>query len=118
LQNKQSASYLALLRQAEMEGWLSKRGDRGLIKSWKRRWFTLSGDTLTYYVEPPAEGKIAEKKGEIALAGCLKVRPGGGKEKPFELELVYDARVYRLAADDKATFGRWLAVLGARYSVT
>jgi len=31
-------------------GWLTKRGHK--VKNWKRRWFVLRGNTLTYYKAP------------------------------------------------------------------
>eukprot|EP01051_Picozoa_sp_SAG22_P003055 SAG22_NODE_144_length_17700_cov_21.959207_1_plen_512_part_00 len=126
LQQQHAAAWLALLHDAGFEGWLVKRGARGLKKGWKRRWFTLSGSSLSYYARAEVatcndSDKAASEqklKGEIDLSGCLKIRPSeGGKERPFELELVYDTRVYRLAAEDKPMFCKWLAVLSARYSV-
>ena len=29
-------------------GWLKKQG--GVVKSWRKRWFTLKGDQLYYYI--------------------------------------------------------------------
>lgn len=33
-----------------MDGWLTKQGGR--IRTWRRRWFRLKGNTLFYYLNP------------------------------------------------------------------
>lgn len=40
--------------QLRLEGWLRKRGEKGAIKSWKKRWFILKGKKLFYYVSNTA----------------------------------------------------------------
>ena len=81
-----AAAWLGLLRDCEFDGWLSKRGARGIKKGWKRRWFMLGpGYTLEYFTT----AEHTDKKGQVDLSGCLKVRPAeGGRERPFEIELV------------------------------
>lgn len=36
--------------QPDMEGWLSKQGDK--YKTWNRRWFVLKGPNLFYFKSP------------------------------------------------------------------
>ena len=38
-------------------------------------------------------------------------------KRPHELEIIFDKRKYRLAADNAQDYGQWLAVLSARYPV-
>lgn len=33
----------------ELKGWLQKRGDKGIVKGWKRRWFLFRHGKLFYY---------------------------------------------------------------------
>eukprot|EP01052_Picozoa_sp_SAG31_P018817 SAG31_NODE_1348_length_8693_cov_4.345008_4_plen_192_part_00 len=97
------------------EGWLLKRGAKGFVKSWKRRYFVLNSNNALEYFTTDAK---TEKKGEVDLHGCLKVRPvEASKERPFELELVFDSRLYRLAAEDQQELCQWLAMLASRYTV-
>ena len=47
-----------------------------------------------------------------------QVRGSTARDKrPHELEIIFDKRKYRLAADNAQDYGQWLAVLSARYSV-
>lgn len=43
-----------------MEGYLMKRGDKGVIKSWKKRFFCLKDNYFSYYEKEgsPELGKI------------------------------------------------------------
>lgn len=42
-------SHLLLLQ--KVEGFLQKMGEKGIVKSWKTRWFTLDQNILAYYKE-------------------------------------------------------------------
>jgi hypothetical protein len=33
----------------QLEGWLHKKGEKGLMKSYKRRWFQQRGNKLYYF---------------------------------------------------------------------
>jgi hypothetical protein len=48
----------------DREGWLVKEGR--VVKSWKKRWFILSGNTLAYYT-----AKRNKIKGSIPLDTCI-----------------------------------------------
>lgn len=51
------------------------------------------------------------------MIGLLKVRASVAKDKrAHEIELVFDKRKYRLAADNPEDCATWLAVLGGRCS--
>jgi hypothetical protein len=47
----------------DKEGWMTKEGR--IVKSWKKRWFVLSGNTLGYYT-----AKKNKLKGSISLDGA------------------------------------------------
>lgn len=38
--------------QLNMEGWLQKLGEKGVVKSFKKRWFKQIDDRLYYYEDP------------------------------------------------------------------
>lgn len=40
---------LLSVRPELMRGWLIKRGDKGIVRSWKKRWFAQKGKKLFYY---------------------------------------------------------------------
>lgn len=82
-------------------GWLLKQGN--LIRSWKRRYFVLEGDSLQYFehIDKPARGggAVARVVRDPATVGnnCLDVHLTNGRilkvasENPEELESWYDA---------------------------
>ncbi|PAA53267.1 hypothetical protein BOX15_Mlig014986g1, partial [Macrostomum lignano] len=63
----------------EKSGYLQKQG--GSVKSWKRRFFVLSSNHLSYYAEQRSKGK---PKGSIPLQG-LEVREADDGKYCFEL---------------------------------
>ncbi|TYZ57649.1 hypothetical protein PybrP1_003401 [[Pythium] brassicae (nom. inval.)] len=82
-------------------GWLLKQGN--LIRSWKRRYFVLEGDSLQYFehIDKPARGggAVARVVRDPATAGdnCLDVHLANGRilkvasEDAHELRSWYDA---------------------------
>jgi hypothetical protein len=46
-------------------GFATKRGR--MVRSWKKRWFVLSGDTLDYYEDDSVRGKL---KGSVAMVNA------------------------------------------------
>jgi hypothetical protein len=50
------------------EGWVNKCG--GSIKTWKKRWLVLSGNTLNYYVKQ----NDTKSKGTITLDPSMKAK--------------------------------------------
>jgi serine/threonine protein kinase len=50
------------------EGWGKKQGGR--IKSWKRRWFSLSGTTLHYLVKPNGKEQGTVPVGDAQIVTC------------------------------------------------
>lgn len=89
------------------QGWLVKEGR--VVKSWKRRWFTLKAGVLFYYKSQadPADSM----KGWMQLRGCQVFsvdveKPGGGAEDPSEAAALQSsssakAELATFAAEDK-----------------
>src|SRR5690348_4934610 len=62
-----SICFFQMLDEAEeLRGWLQKRGDKGLIKGFKSRYFQQI-DSKLYYFEDPAD---KEPLGNIDLSSC------------------------------------------------
>eukprot|EP01100_Stratorugosa_tubuloviscum_P002714 TRINITY_DN1645_c0_g1_i2.p1 TRINITY_DN1645_c0_g1~~TRINITY_DN1645_c0_g1_i2.p1 ORF type:complete len:1407 (-),score=647.45 TRINITY_DN1645_c0_g1_i2:5-4201(-) len=69
-----------ILTKTEKEGWLVKQGGR--IKTWKKRWFILSSQSLYYFASPDSDR--AKPIGVITLEN-LVVREYPKKKLTFEL---------------------------------
>jgi hypothetical protein len=86
---RQSASMTTVLAEPAMEGWLSQRaGQGGGKRGWRRRYYALSAESnlLEYYERIRGKDGSGGKKGEIDLAGCLKIRASQAKDKrPHEI---------------------------------
>jgi cortexillin 1/2 len=94
----------------DKQGWLTKKGQRN--HTWKKRWFVLRGDVLSYY---KSDEDGAEAKGSISLSSCSV-----GPEKPeadarqWLLKIVVDGRKLVLDAETKKERDRWLSVLNGQ----
>jgi len=97
----------------DKQGWLNKKGQRNQ-SAWKKRWFVLRGDVLSYY-KTDAQG--AEEKGSISLASCSvgPEKPDGDKQQ-WLLKIVVESRKLILEAESKKDRDRWLAVLNGQIS--
>ncbi|KAG5454658.1 Cytohesin-3 [Clonorchis sinensis] len=108
-----------------MKGWLLKLGGR--VKSWKRRWFVLTENSLVYYTTPDRQRNV---KGVIPLDGLnIRLSQERTKENSFELfsirnEVIKASKAdkdgssapghhttYRLAAATTAERDRWIRML-------
>ncbi len=89
-----------------MEGFMYKRG-RGEStfgnRSWKRRWFVLEGNVLSYFEDFDVQsGQTVGKKGVVPVLGC-EVRRLQGYERPFSFEITHPERLSLICScdDDK-----------------
>ncbi|KAL6045721.1 Cytohesin-1 [Balamuthia mandrillaris] len=105
-----TALYLWLPRK---EGHLLKKGDKGLVKAWKRRWFVLSGDRL-FYFKTEQDGTpinyIAVQN--VNLLQVTEPFDSATKRNPraaFQLEA--PGRVYYLLAESEEEQVSWTQVL-------
>ncbi|KAL9646943.1 hypothetical protein ABK040_013802 [Willaertia magna] len=54
----------------ELHGYLSKKGEKGLVKLWRKRFFKLESNDLIYY-----EKEGGKEKGRIAVSEILDILP-------------------------------------------
>jgi hypothetical protein len=92
-----------MLKQTEKEGYLIKQGK--IVRSWKRRWFVLTGSTLYYF---KSKGD-AEAAGAIPLQRCT-VHVNRAKKYSFEVGTQQN-RTFYLQAEDQTTMDEWIRVI-------
>mmetsp|Transcript_4272 Transcript_4272/g.11934 ORF Transcript_4272/g.11934 Transcript_4272/m.11934 type:complete len:237 (+) Transcript_4272:244-954(+) len=91
-----------------LQGWLSKRGKKGVTKGWKRRWFVHVGDELQYYVTPD---DAASLKGSISLSDILSVTataPANKATGKTAFQINTPPRIYQLMADNEEAMRYWV----------
>lgn len=83
-------------------GVLKKKGEKGLVKGWKTRWFCQKGQELHYFIDRKEE----KLKGTINLSKIESVNTVEGKNV---IELITTTRTYFLKTtlDDKKELERW-----------
>ncbi|KAH0793265.1 AGC family protein kinase [Histomonas meleagridis] len=86
------------------EGWLSKQG--GLIKTWKKRWFSLVGSTLHYSEK---QGKKEQGYIDLKPASTVELAPESKKQPAFKI-VVPGSRTFLLLAPNKAECQAWVDV--------
>lgn len=82
-----------------LEGWLKKQGEKGMIKSWKDRYFKQVGDKLYYYVNDLAR----DSQGYIPLSDVSAVKP-----TRVGFDLFTPSRIWHLQARTKAEEEKWI----------
>lgn len=98
-----------------MEGFLHKKG-RGEStfgrRTWKKRWFVLDGQYLTYYDTFDTKiGKPVGKKGTFLMKGC-DIKVTESKERPCSFAIVADGQTpIFLDAEDKKIMKIWMNAL-------
>eukprot|EP01100_Stratorugosa_tubuloviscum_P014786 TRINITY_DN8096_c0_g1_i1.p1 TRINITY_DN8096_c0_g1~~TRINITY_DN8096_c0_g1_i1.p1 ORF type:complete len:223 (+),score=78.24 TRINITY_DN8096_c0_g1_i1:47-670(+) len=96
-------STLITKSKADKEGYLVKQG--GVVRSWKRRWFSLHADQLFYY----------KTRADEYPKGVIKIfqRPQRSKrsERPFCFEIPTTQRTFYLQADSEAEMLEWFEIL-------
>jgi len=94
----------------EYKGYLLKKGDKG-FKSFKRRYFILKSNRLTYYAAP--EDK--EPLGVISLnkvSGIHKsVQASNKKDAQCAFQIDTEGRIYYLVAENEENCKQWLDML-------
>lgn len=113
----------------ELEGWLLKKGEKGPIKNWKRRYFRQQKEALVYYrtdVTQDPLGNILLTQGmdgdcvlTFYLLFLLKiyffmkivisVHPTHDfKDRKFAFQVNTKGRVFYLAAESEEQFHYWI----------
>ncbi|OHT00169.1 RAC family serine/threonine-protein kinase like protein [Tritrichomonas foetus] len=92
----------SFFRMSQKQGWLTKQGGR--IKSWKKRWFTITGTVVTYY------SKVNEgEKGSINLADATAIEMAPECKKQPALKIVFPGkRTYYIQASSIQDAQSWV----------
>lgn len=95
---------------AEHEGWMTKQG--GSVKSWKRRWFLLKGNTLYYFKASRPE---TEMQGciELTPTSFVKPQPKHGKQQAFAVGSQNQKRIFFMYADQDSESVAWMKSINA-----
>jgi len=109
------------LQKFNLEGWLKKRGEKGVVINWKKRWFFLKEGKLLYSKEE-GENPI----GHIDLRGRVLVSipdHNFGYEKEgnnWGFQITTESREWLLMAPSEKELQRWMNGLKVvlRYTVT
>eukprot|EP01102_Stenamoeba_stenopodia_P017447 TRINITY_DN624_c0_g1_i1.p1 TRINITY_DN624_c0_g1~~TRINITY_DN624_c0_g1_i1.p1 ORF type:complete len:749 (-),score=234.13 TRINITY_DN624_c0_g1_i1:126-2372(-) len=85
----------------QLSGWLKKQGEKGPIKSWKKRYFRQSDSKLFY----ATNNTTLTSSGFIDLQQVTSILPGKG---PTVFDLVTPTRTFHLKAFDTNDRKRWI----------
>eukprot|EP01125_Pyxidicula_operculata_P019295 TRINITY_DN698_c0_g1_i2.p1 TRINITY_DN698_c0_g1~~TRINITY_DN698_c0_g1_i2.p1 ORF type:complete len:1300 (+),score=335.10 TRINITY_DN698_c0_g1_i2:220-4119(+) len=112
LSTRNNPIYFKSLHDPEKEGFLTKEGH--IIKTWKRRWFVLKGDTLFYFTSQDC----TQLAGLIRLVG-VSVRPAPEKQREFcftirPVSSVNTQSPYYMVASNLNEHNQWVNVLSAK----
>jgi ankyrin repeat protein len=117
-----------------LEGWLYKLGEKGLVKTYKKRWFVRRGEKIFYYKEPQlgSESHIesvavdAQALGFIPLnlfrashsdrvVKDIKQEAGFGGDRPPKEAVAFEintpSRLFTLLAPNESEAQRWIDTL-------
>lgn len=97
------------LGQCTREGWLTKQG--GSIKTWKKRWFILKGNTLFYFKTRTDQ----DLTGSITLepsSECKVVKNTGGKKFFFSVSTA--KRTFMIWASKEEVCNDWVAAINEK----
>ena len=91
--NGNSLNRKLIVSEREEHGWLHKKGNDAFNAQWKKRWFVMEDDALTYYETPESR----KAQGSIELTGlrCMRAEPEKRKSKssnlytPFIIEISF-----------------------------
>nr|CAG4717296.1 unnamed protein product [Naegleria fowleri] len=84
----------------ELHGYLQKKGEKGFVKLWRKRWFNLEGNYLCYY-----EKEGGKSKGSIGVDDILDVLPGA-TQYGFNISTT-TGRVYELQCTSDQELKYW-----------
>lgn len=92
-----------------LEGWLQKRGDKGLIKSYKRRYFRQNGENLYYYAAKEDTTALGSIPLLSVTAARITTSPNERKkDASCNFEVVVPGRIYDLIAPTDIEAKNWV----------
>jgi len=95
----------------KLEGHLFKQGEKGIVKTWKRRWFCVRG-TLMYYYRSRLDFK---HKGviDLEIATTIRVNKDEKRKEAFEFQIATPNRIFYLLAPNEHEMWYWVNGLNA-----
>lgn len=97
-------------------GWLMKKGGGTTTlsrRNWKRRWFVLKDNILTYH-ETDVEG--AKSLGTIDIRNAIRIVDDGVKENGFSI--ITENRTYHVIAENTNDWNHWFNILNRVHRAT
>ena len=86
---------------SDLSGWLTKKG--GFIPTWKKRWFSLEGNQLSYTKTPGLDSL-----GVIVLEKDYEVGVDSDPKKPFLFYIQTKDRKYFIQANSEEEMNQWI----------
>jgi hypothetical protein len=113
---KSTAKYINTTNSVDMEGWLLKKGQgRGVLsrRNWKKRYFTLQGNTLKYYGKYSSAHGFSDLKGQLQISNTsiLPIRKVDGAKYYFMFDVIQRhpiMRVIHLRASTESEEQLWI----------
>ncbi|KAA0150699.1 hypothetical protein FNF29_05036 [Cafeteria roenbergensis] len=101
-----------------MEGFLWKKGERGMVKGFKRRWFVLERSGRLRYFD---DASLAKEHGDVDVTRATRVSRGNpakvrGGAKAFSanvFELEVPGRAYTLIPEQPGALADWVGALAS-----
>lgn len=88
-----------------VSGWIYKKGNKGMIKAWKRRWFVVDRKTSSVsYFESPDQ---TSPKGTFNASEIFAVERTASTPNGFEVSTV-SGRIYKLKTELSSEMDAWM----------
>ena len=102
-------------KKVALEGFLHKKGDKDMVKLWRKRYFRLypkavKGGCISYF----KDNKTTVETGRIPLRGALSVEESDAGKFAFSITMKTSARVWFLRADSEEMRDKWLKAIGEK----
>eukprot|EP01137_Pigoraptor_chileana_P023406 Opistho-2@89631 len=113
LPSSRSNSIVGVSAQVDREGYMTKRGGRGVMKNWRRRFFVLSGSLIYYYKNSRKDMKPLGVIDLQEFNTCRAVK----RKDVICMEIAQakiDTRAYYAHADTEIETREWIAVVSTR----
>jgi len=94
---------------AFIEGYLQKQGEKGLVKSWKKRYFVAKGSKLWYYKQ--SSSGYDQRAGFIDLTSVTKIEQLTGPKEKNQFLIHTPARAWYLMGSNEDDVCNWLSGL-------
>eukprot|EP01102_Stenamoeba_stenopodia_P011756 TRINITY_DN362_c3_g5_i1.p1 TRINITY_DN362_c3_g5~~TRINITY_DN362_c3_g5_i1.p1 ORF type:complete len:557 (-),score=160.28 TRINITY_DN362_c3_g5_i1:134-1804(-) len=96
---------------AYVEGYLQKQGEKGLVKSWKKRYFVAKGSKMWYYKQTLSSSGYDQRAGFIDLTSVTKLEQLTGAKEKNQFLIHTPARTWYLMGSNEEDVQNWLCAL-------